>query len=405
MDMNKLFSHLLLISCLLSPLVINGQNLPIQAGRKIVTVSAADFAPKITEAARLATTGAVTQTERFILPGFDLSNPRNLTSTLGNSHHKELLCTHTTYNKNNDQAAELLRQIQAKALFPHVKTSNKPLLDQLRTFVKDPYLLSSLETSLSGNNYTSAMRDLANFYGLDSPLTPHLSRLSATATPGENVFVNTVLDYITQHPHKVSLPLREVLKDPKVAPFKVIVENFIHRSDALTKQNKQYFAELLRDIYRIHNHALNQAYQSPEVKITVSYYNKALTELQDFVIKNRRSPRWDGPSAEKHLYNQLTVITHTNPFNLFVEALQPLHEIKSILQKYPAVTMTWEETLQQVEAFIQKHGFYPRSFDKTNGQTTEKELKLLDHVNHYVSQNPLRIQTIQELRAKYNLPS
>ena len=249
------------------------------------------------------------------------------------------------------------------------------------------------------------MRDLANFYGLSTPLTPSLSRSAATGTPGEDVFVNTVLDYIGQHPHKVSLPLREVLKDPQVAPFKATVENFIHRSDGLTAPHKQYFANTLRDIYRIHNHALNQAYQAPEVEITVSYYNKALTELQDFVIKNHRSPRWDGPTEERHLYNQLTVITHANPFNLFVESLQPLHEIKTILQKYPAITMTWEETLQHVEAFIQQRGFYPRSYSRNHGNTTEEELKLLDHVNYYTAQSSIHRQPIEQLKEKYHVSS
>ena len=139
MDMKKLCPHLLLITCLLSPLVINGQTLPIQAGRKIATVSAADLTPKITEAARASAAVPAIKTERFILPSFDLSNAKNLASTLGNSRHKELLSTHTAYNKNNNQAMELLRKIQEKALSPQLNASNKALLDQLHTFVEDPY--------------------------------------------------------------------------------------------------------------------------------------------------------------------------------------------------------------------------------------------------------------------------
>lgn len=362
---------------------------------------------KVTSATRGAMVTA--RSERFILPGFDLTNPANLAVTLGNGPHKKLLNSHTSYTQYDFQALQSLREIHSFATDPHMGKGAPYLIHQLKNFVKEPYLMRVMKEDLSHHQYDLAMRDLADFYGLSVEFIPRSSGYFAgypwNMTSDEDIFVFTTIDFLNRHPHKVPLRLREMLKTPEIgSQYKGIINAYLRQPMPFSQECIPGLISTLREIYGKYDTSLKQAHQSQEVRITRSYYNQVLTDLEDFVAVHHRAPRWDGPMEERHLYNQLTVITHENFFNLFTEALHPLQQIKDILAQYPTVLFSWQSTIERIEAFIQKNGFYPRSYAATNGHTTEEELQLLDHVRHHTNLNPLLYQDIENLKAKYNLP-
>ena len=382
------------------PVVAAGQT-PIKA-----VAAMPHLAPKVTSA--VAKSMVTTQTERFILPAFDVKNTANLAVTLGNSPHKKLLNSHTSYTQYDTRALQSLREIHSFATAPRAGKGPAYLIRGLQSFVKDPYLMQVMEKNLSTQNYELALRDLAGFYGLTARFIPPSAGYFAEppweAMSPEDIFVFTTVDFLNRHPHKVPLHLREMLKTPQIgSQYKNIIQTYLHQPTPFSADCTPGLIATLREIYGKYTLSLNQAYQSPEIRITRSYYNQLLSDLEDFVAAHRRAPRWDGPAEEKTLYNQLAIITHGNPFNLFTEALSPLQQINDMLSQYPAVTRSWEETLQRIEEFVQQHGFYPRSYQASNGNTTEEELELLEHVKHYTNQNRLLYQDIDQLKAKYNL--
>ncbi|MBR4682967.1 MAG: hypothetical protein IKP06_06690 [Elusimicrobiaceae bacterium] len=400
--MKKPFLYTFFFIFLLTPLVAFGQPKTLEGMGKAAT-STDRITSKVTAGVNAGTAAGACNTQRFILPEFHLASPSNLATTLRDSPYKELLNSHTHYTQHNAQAWQALKEIHTFAFSPRTEKGSPYLIGKLKAFVKDPYFMQVMEQNLSAQRYETAMRDLSNFYGLSAEFIPQNLNFPQATTP-EQAFVNTTLDFLDQHPHKVSLQLREVLKNPQVRPFKKGINTYIHHSSTLTPQDRENFTDMLHEIYRIHVQSLKQAYQSTDVCVTVSFYNKALSELEDFVKAHNRRPRWDGPLEERQLYNQLMIITHENPFNLFAEALFPLQEINRILAQYPSIMLSWESTLERIEAFIQQNGFYPRSYEKTGGNTTEEELWLLDHVKHHLHANPLLYPRLEQLKIKYNLP-
>ena len=366
-----------------------------------------NIASKVTSAAAVAETQAAfaVRAERFVLPGFDLRNAANLVTTLADSPHKQLLSSHTSYTQDNAQISRVLVDIYSRRtpLAPQV-------ISQVHSLVKDSYLKKVINKQLSDNDYVGLLWDLSGFYSL--PPNNHISFSTASGfSPTGNinlskdVFIGTTLSFLNHHPHKVPLRLREMLKAPQIgAKYKGIVNTLLREPTPFSQQTTQGFSSVLSEIYTEYSQLLRQAYQSEEVQTTVSFYNKALNELENFAAAHERAPRWDGPMEERLLYNQLMIITRNNPFNQFTEALQPLQEIKDILAKYPVSTLSWEETLAQVELFIQRNGFFPRSYEATGGNTTEEELRLLDQIKYYTFRHPQLRKGLGELKVKYNLP-
>ena len=347
---------------------------------------------------------AVTRAERFVLPGFSRT-PANLAITLADSPYKQFLNSRASYLKNTSNAFYLLMALRAQA----ISWQNPPspqIMSRLHTFVKDPYLKQSIDKKLANNNSAGAMQDLSEFYGLPLTLQPgSLFNPMENVNFAEDVFVTTTLNFLNRNPHKVPWQLRKMLKVPQIgAKYKGIVNTILCEPTPFSPQTAQNFSTILRTVHSEYSQLLRQAYQSPEVQITISFYNQALNELEDFVAAHNRAPRWDGPIQERKLYNQLMVITRDNPYNQFTEALDPLQKIQRILIQYPANTLSWEETLEKVELFIQKNGFFPRSYEATGGNTTEEELQLLDQVKYHTFHHPQLRNNLNALKAKYHLP-
>lgn len=390
-----------LIFILLTPFYATGQDLP-KILAEAARVSPAQLTAKVSRQAAVSTLGQ----NRFILPAFDGTNPANLAITLADSPHKQLLNSHTSYVQNNTQVFRALTSLRNRIVLPQ-NIQPPEMINQLRPLVKDTYLMKIVDQNLSKGNYAGALWDLTDFYGLLGAPWPSDYGFGITKNTHftEDVFVDTTLDFLNRHPHKVPLRLREMLKNPQVGlKFKGSVQEFLRQPTPFSKESSQAFSSLLRAIYSDYSQLLTQAYQSPEVRITISYYNQALHELEKFVDVHQRAPRWDGPVEEKQLYNRLMIITRDNPFNRFTEALYPLQEIKNILAKYPVSTLSWEETTARLETFIEQHGFYPRSYGATNGNTTEEELRLLDQVHFYTYHHPQLENEIEQLKIKHHLP-
>lgn len=335
----------------------------------------------------------------------DLASPSHLCTIVTSTPAKQLLNLHTAYSQGQPQALQAIRQIQHYGTLRLGEEKKGEMLEQFESFVNDPYLKKFLYQDVINEDYAALLQDLADYYNLTTEFIASLDPARIRTENPEDVFVETTLNYLKRHPHKVTVQLREILKNPEVGPrFKNSINWIISRPPHFLEQHEENFVFWLRSAYREHARSLTSACQAQEVRITTGFYKQALEELTAFENTHHRVPRWDGPMDERRLYNQLFVIMSDNQSNFFTEVTESIQAIQRILDAYPVITQSWEETFAQLEQFVKQHGFYPRSYDKTNGNTTEEELRLRDHIHYYTFKNPLRFHDIERLGEKYNFP-
>ena len=396
MDMQKPFLPWILCALLTAPVWAVGQKLPVPPrGVKTVTQVPSVSASRITSRVKQA---------RIVRP-LPWQEPLLLSPVLRSSDAKKLLNTHTRYTQGAAKAQQILQNLKSHNIPTLPEEEQEQLLTQLSSFVADPALSGFLRQNIQAGNYAAVRQDLADYYNLTLDFIPAFELRANPASTHRNIFVYTTLDYLKRHPHKATVGLREILRNPNVSSQdKTFINDLLRKPPQLLAEQESAFTQTLHDIYNQHILSLANAYAAAEVQITVAYYQTLLQELTRFTEAHQRAPRWDGPMDERTLYNRLAVIVKDNPFNLFEEAAQPLQAIRTLLEAYPAATLSWPETLQQLETFIQQHGFYPRSFSGSNGQTTEEELKLLDNVGYYLGKHPALSNDIRQLKEKYGLP-
>ena len=334
----------------------------------------------------------------------DIYNPAHLSTTVSRSVAKHILNQHTTYIQGKPHALQAIRDIQKYGTLHLEEDKQFEILEQLESFINDPYLKEFVWQNMINEDYAAMLQDLADYYNLTTEFITTLDPGQLRTEKPEDVFIQTTLNYLKRHPHKPTVQLREILKNPEVGPrFKQPINWIISHPPEFLEEKEQTMIFWLRSAYREHARSLAKAHNAREVQITAGFYKQALQELTTFANTHHRAPRWDGPMPERRLYNQLLVIMNDNQANFFTEVNQSVQGIQKILDTYPVITLSEQETLVQLEQFMKEHGFYPRSYDKTKGHTTEEELILRDHIRYYSFRNSELFNQIEDLGKKYHI--
>lgn len=275
------------------------------------------------------------------------------------------------------------------------------LMDRLNELVLNRSLLSFLNKSLENKNYTQFMRDLSNYYSLS---VDFLSSYELRFIPPQDVreiFAQTALAYMKQHPHKMNLKLREIIKSPFVdETLKSFLRTFI-AMDKIQPLHEGRFLIVLRQAHKQHTSGLANARDEEEIAGTVAAYQELLEDLTEFTSRYHRSPRWNAPMPERRLHNKLLMLIAYNKANQFKQVLPYIAQIKTLLTQYPSIGLTVDEILKQVETFIKVNGHFPRQISEVPaGETlSDEELNLYEGIVYWESlRNDFR-DKINELRA------
>ncbi len=246
-----------------------------------------------------------------------------------------------------------------------------------------------LTGSLTEKSYQQFMRDLANYYSLSVKyLTSYELRL-INPDDAEEIFCQTALEYMKDHPHKINLKLREIMKSPFVTQeVKVILNHFIAQKEILP-QHENALLTVLRKAYQEHSNGMAAALSSQEITATVQTYRSILEDLQRFVQQHNRSPRWNAPKEEQKLYNALLIMIHANAVNHF-QAVNPyIEQIQQLLKAYPRIHLSKAETLEKLEDFYMINNRLPRVITEVPEGTVipEAELELYESMLHWMSED------------------
>ena len=255
------------------------------------------------------------------------------------------LQTHQTLNLNAEQEAELIERINKVV----VNNSLKNFLFQ----------------SLSNKNYNQFLRDLANYYSLSVKFMSSYELRFISNQDVREVFAQTALDYMKMHPHKMNLKLREIMKSPLVdEEIKSSLRSFISQNQLLP-QHESRLLTVLREAYKQHSYGLVSFRTQEDIQATIEIYRNTLKELESFIKRYNRSPRWNAPNPERRLYNKLFLMTQYNTANHFKQVNPYIIQIQQLLDQYPSIRLSAKETLDHLNIFIAKYNRLPTNATNT----------------------------------------
>lgn len=308
---------------------------------------------------------------------------------------KKMLNLNTQYYKERMSAASLLteinEQMQANLLLTNAAGEQLPLpaaqqlklATRIETVAQNKSLKNFLNEDLFDGDYALAMRDLADYYSLSTEFIETAELRFVQPSNTREVFVHTTLDYIKRHPHKVTLKLREILKNPYINKNLTDLIKVYVNSPFIDAAHEIRFTSLLRAAYDQHMEVLADTRNSAEITEVVELYKDLLQRLRGFIAQNNRAPRWNGLTAERDLYNDILILMNDNRFNHFQDVTPTIESIQDLLKAYPEEFFSQEETLALLEGFFERNGFAPRTAQQA-ADVTEEELQLNFSITHWL---------------------
>ena len=354
----------------------------VQIGNTVTQVSAVTSAAISADVSRAMTQGA-----RF-----------NFSSSL--TPAKKLLNLNTQYWQERMQAAELLSSLRSIQT-PVTEQERLKLTTEIEKTAHNQSLKEFLHTAVLDQNYPLALREIADYYGLSAEFINTLELRFVQPSNAREVFVYTTLDYIQRHPHKISLQLREILKNPGIDQELIARIKLYVNSPFIDAAHELRFTALLRAAYDQHVEILTATRNSQEIQDVIIMYKDLLQRLRGFLAQYERAPRWNGLPAERELYNDILILMGNNRFNMFREVTPTIEIIQDLLDANPPQYYSKVETLDLLEGFYLRHGFAPRTAQEAE-DVTEEELLLGASIFHWMIEDSHFASSIEDLRRKYS---
>lgn len=301
---------------------------------------------------------------------------------------KKILNRNTQFEMERRAAYSLLKQ--TRSIHSVNNAVESKLLDNFSQVVVNRSLQDYLLNAMADGNYEQVRRDLANYYSLSSDfLTAGELRL-ILPNNGKELFAATALAYMKDHPHKMNLKLRAVMKNPNVeAGTKAALQYFISAPSVPAEQEEE-FLNALREGYTQYENAILEAYKDKNVINTIDAYRQTLLQLEAFIDQSGHAPGWYGDHAERVLHNRLSVLMQ-NPINHFSDVQPYISEIRALLNKYPITYLPKEQTFDAMMTFVQQHGVLPAEWYSTHEYDPEVR-KLVESISYWhANDNDFRV--------------
>lgn len=335
-----------------------------------------------------------------------------LTLGLSNSPTKYILNQRFQFQREYARAVDLYQSLQSPSAL------SKNLRDQIQENIINNTLRTSLLDNLDKGFVSGMTRDLEEYFNL----TSQMPVFSTSAAPGES-FAISARSYLMHHPHKPSWPLREVIKFggmrtirsalsmDGVSPQQAALARNLNedeaeqlfalyeRADILNAKIKDFIAKdtptqqeyedvlvTLRQMSDLYEELLVFAENSTSVRTTVEIYNNLLADMEAFVAEYHRAPTWQNP-LERPLYNLFEPLVFNNQVNMFEEMVPIMTRLYELTEMYPIKRLTEQETLEAIQKFRGKHGFFPRSVKTRDFFDIRQDEPMLFEAISYWKQN------------------
>ncbi len=272
------------------------------------------------------------------------------------------------YDKQIKQGADLRDKIVAiTELTPELQSSLQAQIDQLP---QQP-IREVLTSSLQKGDLQSIIRDINDYYALD-----HSVAFSS-------------YEYLVRHPQQPTLGIIRLLTNPLVDPaLQETVRGLVYKKE-LTPEEQQMLRTKTQQIQAEYFKCLEQAKRSDGLQFRLAFYRKTIEDLQTFINKHGRRPDWNTRDNEEfRLYRSIELIFAYKGRNSSIPDLQEVHkQLQELWEAHTPVYWTREQTLEELEKFIQRTGlWYPRNY-RSNPDISDEEATLWTQLMYWRTQD------------------
>ena len=294
------------------------------------------------------------------------------------------------YQAEYKQAKEVLNNIKYLASYPSEPSAHDiaELSSQLG-FIQNNFLRELVQNALADKDLNVLMLELAEYYTLDM------------------TFEEAAFDYTLRHPHKRTLELRRLMLNPFIA------DQFKHPITELLSHPKihpleqEVFKQALTNLHQEYLRIVQESNKAPGVKTHLAYYDQIIDEIESFVARTGRLPKWNTNNpAEKDLFNRIEYLLSTGPEYSFSNLLTYYQEqLNMTLAIYATTHRSRQETLEAFDSFVKETGLlYPRVM-ADGVKLVEGEEALFDDLMYWrMKDESSVVSQIQDIQLKHSMP-
>lgn len=283
------------------------------------------------------------------------------------------------------KSVQQLSQILSEKGLATGEVKNRIQSNHLIEQLPNASLRNSLNASLSKEDWASFGQDLTQYY-----------------STGENG-VAGAYNYLLRHPHKVTLYLRRLMRNPAVeTPLKTRMADFLHQSEIPAQQR----AELWNTISAMHQQYttyLQQAQDSEAVQTRLRFLTETRTALEDFIQQNGRRPKWNSadPNEQRLEQNIRWALMRPDGTMHMAQLDAEMQQIQQLWQSTAPTFWTFEQTAIAFENFVKTTGqLYPNSL-RENPQASQEEADLFDNLFYWRNANASMEDIISQIQKKW----
>ncbi len=316
-------------------------------------------------------------------------SPKTIQLMIRDNPTKEQLRRAITYQQEYNRAYEALahmRYYQIKGQTPsEFLDTHKDWSDFMINKSLNRYVAKAIEA----DNYDKVFQELSEYYGLEQ------GKSYFSIFMPSDLFAASAVNYMTHHPHKINLRLREVLESPYTRSYQGLIDLYT-RKNFLTEQDKQYLYSVCKRAYKQYVGQLRLDEQGGCVTFPLKIYEENIQALKVFIEQTGRFPRVNAGPQESRLATTTNILLENIPVNRFMTLERTIRELEKLRSDYPTVIWTQEVFLEEYKKFVTKYPelFYPRKWEAED--YSEWDAILYDSYQHYVDEDAQQILTLME---------
>ena len=240
---------------------------------------------------------------------------------------------------------------------PDLEHGANQLSQEIEKVVVNNTLRQTLLSHVRNRQQSSLLYELEDYYHL----APDYISTFYAITEAEETFARSVLSYLHKHPHKPNWALRHLLRTEGIDPaLKQEIRNVI-KQNVISPDQTDHILQVLREMHQQYRQLLKDSPRDEEVAATVAIYKNVTEALEEFISVNDRHPEHQLNDAyERDLFNLISVLAYHHQANHFEQVIPYIKKMYEMLEKYPYPRFPEENTLRDLNKFINKHLMLPR---------------------------------------------
>ncbi len=242
---------------------------------------------------------------------------------------------------------------------------------------KDPIVNQSLglylKNAIEANDYEAVIKELKEYYSIDE------SDSFVFDIP-DDVFAANAVNYMTRHPHKITLRLREMLSLPYCNYFKDAINRFIAK-DNLSLSDQELLYNLLKEAHRVHVTSLAETRASSTIFVPYRAYQTITEAVEKFVNETGRFPRFNAGPEERKLAIMADILLEHAEAHLIPPIDEFVNRLETLRLNNPLPILTKERLQEELYQYMKDTGsLFPLSWH--SGGYSEREA-ILDNSYRY----------------------